>query len=385
MLIGAPSQNYALAIYTPGHSGVAPVIYDLTGASIEIGSSEDNHIVLSGPGVEPYHLAVRHINARLCALVDLGTARKYNEAIWLERRDDDALYCPDHGQLKDARIGDQQAPPPGCPVCGESGKTVWLLRKLQPGDIFSIGESFKATVLSTVVPRQTIEGEPLSTASPWPDTQWLINPPHEPSLSIAEETHIHEQQEYPLDDANMWVWDPPESPFPVFMHQRAMRFTTAHATSNGNREVGGLLLGQINRSADGLVYPVITHAIRAYFATEARGHLTFTHRTWLDLIRQREEHHPDREVVGWYHTHPGLDIFLSEWDLVIHRNFFRQPWQVALVIDPHKHAAGFFVWGDKDVLDPQEPHQMFRIADLDEEKSVDQRAKVRIKLGEIVR
>lgn len=380
MATGATSQNYALAIYTPDRkTKVMPVVYDLTGASIDIGSSEDNHIVLSGPGVEPYHLAVRQINTRLCALVDLGTAQKHGEAIWLQRRGDDTLYCPEHGQLTHSVQTDH------CPLCADTPRPLWLLRTLQPGDIFPIGESFKATVLSQVIPKQAIEGEALPTSSPWPDTQWLVSPPHDPTLMIAEQGHIHEQQDYPLDDANMWAWDPPESPFPVFMHQRAMRFMTTHAIGNGNREVGGLLLGQINRTNDGLVYPVITHAIQARFATEARGHLTFTHRTWLDLIRQREEHYPDREVVGWYHTHPGLDIFLSEWDLMIHRHFFRQPWQVALVIDPHIHAAGFFVWGEKDIIDPQEPHQLFRIADLDEEKSVEQRGRVRIKLGEIVR
>lgn len=379
MVIGGGAfQNYALAIYTPDPSiKVMPIVYDLTGASIEIGSAEDNHIVLSGPGVEPYHLAVRQIDARLCALVDLGIAQKHGEAIWLTRQIDDALFCPEHGKLKHTPEGAR------CLLCGDS-RPLWLLRALRPGDIFPIGESFKATVLSQVVPRQGVDGENTSTSSPWPDIQWLTKPPDGPTL-LTDGTHIHEHEDYPLDDANLWVWDPPESPFPVFMHQRATRFTSAHALGNSNREVGGLLLGQVNRTNDGMVYPVITHAIQAHFATEARGHLTFTHRTWLDLIRQREDHYPGREVVGWYHTHPGLDIFLSEWDLAIHRNFFRQAWQVALVIDPHKFAAGFFVWGEKDIIDPQEPHQLFRIADLDEEKSMDRRAKVRIKLGEITR
>ena len=373
------TQSYALAIVTPDPAvRVMPVVYDLSGASVEIGSAEDNHIVLGGPGVEPYHLAVRQIDSRLYALVDLDTAARHGESIWLARRPDDALFCPEHGRLAGS-LGTGR-----CLLCGDGARPLWLLRELKAGDVFPIGERFRATVLSQVIPHQGIDGEGLSGASPWPDSQWLANPPTGPTL-LTDGLRIRDHEEYPLDDANLWVWDPPETPFPVFMHQRATRFASAHALSSPSREVGGLLLGQVNRTSDGLVYPVITHAIQARFATEARGHLTFTHRTWLDFIRQREEHYPDREVVGWYHTHPGLDIFLSEWDLAIHRNFFRQPWQVALVIDPHKFAGGFFVWGEGDILDPQQPHQLFRIADPDDEQSLGRHARVRIKLGEITR
>jgi proteasome lid subunit RPN8/RPN11 len=166
------------------------------------------------------------------------------------------------------------------------------------------------------------------------------------------------------------------------MHHRANHYVTRHAYRNADREIGGLLLGSVFRDpGDDLHYPVITHAIPARYAAEERGHLTFTHDTWRDLNRQREEHYPDKLVIGWYHTHPGLDIFLSQMDLFVHRNFFRQSWQVALVIDPHQDAGGFFVWSDGDLLDPQRPHQLFRIADLKDEPG-DTRSRIRIKLGE---
>ena len=216
MITGGSSQSFALAIYTPDPKiKVMPVVYDLTGASIEIGSAEDNHIVLSGPGVEPYHLAVRQIDSRLCALVDLVTAQKHGESIWLTRQSDDLWFCPEHGRLK--LVGDAGR----CMLCGDSGKPLWLLRTLNPGDIFPIGESFKATVLSQVIPRQGVDTEIGSNDSPWPDSQWLENPPAGPTL-LTDGMHITDA-DYPIDNANLWVWDPPESPFPVFMHQRATR------------------------------------------------------------------------------------------------------------------------------------------------------------------
>jgi proteasome lid subunit RPN8/RPN11 len=53
-------------------------------------------------------------------------------------------------------------------------------------------------------------------------------------------------------------------------------------------------------------------------------------------------------VVGWHHTHPGFGVFLSGYDLFIHQHFFREPWQIALVIDPQRQELGFFQWrGDR--------------------------------------
>ena len=49
-------------------------------------------------------------------------------------------------------------------------------------------------------------------------------------------------------------------------------------------------------------------------------------------------------IVGWYHSHPGFGIFLSEHDRFIHRHFFGEPGQIALVIDPLAHVEGLFAW-----------------------------------------
>ena len=49
--------------------------------------------------------------------------------------------------------------------------------------------------------------------------------------------------------------------------------------------------------------------------------------------------------MGWYHSHTRSEIFLSDADLEIHRRFFPEPWQVALVMKPHTFQPtriGFF-------------------------------------------
>jgi len=48
-------------------------------------------------------------------------------------------------------------------------------------------------------------------------------------------------------------------------------------------------------------------------------------------------------IVGWYHSHPGHGLFLSQTDLETHMQFHQfSPYAVSLVADPK--SAEFGVW-----------------------------------------
>ena len=91
-------------------------------------------------------------------------------------------------------------------------------------------------------------------------------------------------------------------------------------------------------------YIVIEDAIQAKHTQASSTHLTFTSESQLDLLERLESEFPGKKFVGWYHSHPKMDVFLSSFDEWIHLNFFRQVWQVALVIEPDKNKGGFFCW-----------------------------------------
>jgi hypothetical protein len=55
-----------------------------------------------------------------------------------------------------------------------------------------------------------------------------------------------------------------------------------------------------------------------------------------------DKHYPDLRIVGWYHTHPGHGIFLSDMDIFLHESFFGLPWQMALVYDPQSGQESIF-------------------------------------------
>jgi len=121
---------------------------------------------------------------------------------------------------------------------------------------------------------------------------------------------------------------------------------------NLNVEVGGFLLGAWCRDPrDDQDFIEITDYIEAKQVDSTFSSLTFTHDSWSRLHRQLATRFPNHQVVGWHHTHPGFGIFLSRQDEFIHRNFFDQPWQVAMVVDPKRGELGFFQWKDREIVD----------------------------------
>ena len=130
----------------------------------------------------------------------------------------------------------------------------------------------------------------------------------------------------------------------IFVDLDVQRDMEAHALSNTRVELGGVILGHQYIDDQGRPFVVISDSLRAEHYEATKGSFKFTHETWSQITRQREQFRPDLEMVGWYHTHPGWSVFLSGMDLFICNNFFNRPLDVALVIDPCEQDRGWFQW-----------------------------------------
>lgn len=114
-----------------------------------------------------------------------------------------------------------------------------------------------------------------------------------------------------------------------------------HVFAHPEGEVGGVLVG---RQGPGGRLEIIG-AIPALRAEGHRASVTFTHAAWAEIHTTMErQFRSDQRIVGWYHSHPGFGIFLSEHDLFIHRNFFYDASQIAYVVDPYAATEGIFGW-----------------------------------------
>lgn len=137
---------------------------------------------------------------------------------------------------------------------------------------------------------------------------------------------------------------PKEEDLPVFVDLDAMRDVEAHALSNTKVELGGVLLGGQCEDRDGKPFVLVTDSLRAEHYEASKGSFKFTHDTWSEITRQRDEFPDDFQMVGWYHTHPDWGVFLSGMDTFICDHFFNRPLDMALVVDPCRGDRGWFQW-----------------------------------------
>src|SRR2546426_4022701 len=125
----------------------------------------------------------------------------------------------------------------------------------------------------------------------------------------------------------------------VNIEGEVLRQIRQHARSNSKTEVCGVLIGAENGSGVS-----ISARIPGLNAAQAGTYVTFTQDTWEHIYKIKDKEYPDERIVGWYHSHPGFGVFLSDHDTFIHKNFFSSPQQVAWVYDPHSDEEGCFGW-----------------------------------------
>jgi proteasome lid subunit RPN8/RPN11 len=114
--------------------------------------------------------------------------------------------------------------------------------------------------------------------------------------------------------------------------------------SKGDVETGGMLVGNAFVDSDTPLHVVAVR--RGLLGDNGEGtpvSFKFTSDSWQSINSKllglpAEE----RNIVGWYHSHPGLGVFLSARDRFTQRSFFANPWQIALVVDPNRNTFGFF-------------------------------------------
>jgi proteasome lid subunit RPN8/RPN11 len=131
--------------------------------------------------------------------------------------------------------------------------------------------------------------------------------------------------------------------FQVVMRRSVVGDIRAHAKASPDVEICGVLVGDVYHDAEG-PWCSVTANIRGNHASGRNAQVTFKAETWTDIHQQMEQRYPKQRILGWYHSHPGFGIFLSEMDVFIQHHFFSAPWQIAYVDDPKGGDRGLFVW-----------------------------------------
>lgn len=135
----------------------------------------------------------------------------------------------------------------------------------------------------------------------------------------------------------------------VYLRLEAILDILHHVPQSARHELGGLLAGEAAEDAEG-AFVLVERALASPSENRTSVSVTFTPEDWDALWEARDRECPGKRIVGWYHTHPGLRVFLSEQDRFIHRHFFTEAFQLALVVDPVRSEWGVFRWEGQEVL-----------------------------------
>lgn len=147
----------------------------------------------------------------------------------------------------------------------------------------------------------------------------------------------------------------------VFIEQGALEGLHAFLAHDLTREHGGVLVGlPCYDPQQGRYFLDIRGAIPAQETEGTPSHLQFTPETWGYISGIIDENYPNLIVVGWYHSHPGLGVFMSGTDRATQAAFYGQDWQVAVVCDPARRQTGWFAGAD---CEPLRPHQVIPYAE----------------------
>ena len=201
------------------------------------------------------------------------------------------------------------------------------------------------------------EAEPNRERRPDQDAQYAVFPVGELAKSLrsnrtntdgetaetSDAFHIDEDGDAfnNQDDGSTSI---PDDELKIYVDLDVFRAMESHAMSNTKVELGGVMLGYQRLDENGVPFVVVTECLQAEHYEASKTNFKFTHDTWSKITDDRANFHPDLEMVGWYHTHPGFGIFLSGMDLFICNNFFSRDLDVALVIDPINKERGWFQW-----------------------------------------
>lgn len=148
----------------------------------------------------------------------------------------------------------------------------------------------------------------------------------------------------------------------VYLHLLALESISEHAYGSLRAEVGGFLIGRSGVDERG-AFTIVDHVQPALQAAGTSIELEFPPEAWVELHslldRAPGSHHVS--CVGWYHTHPSLGLFLSGHDLFLHRHWFPDDAQIAIVADPAGGDAAIFVANGGAVISPARPESTVKL------------------------
>lgn len=140
---------------------------------------------------------------------------------------------------------------------------------------------------------------------------------------------------------------------PLYIDRQALDAIRGHIhwarNSYENRvEQGGVIIGEEVQSDEMKRTAIVTLALPARGTQGSSAYVKFDHAVWKQIYDEFDSRvrigviRPKQTIIGWYHTHPRMDVFMSGTDMGTQRSLFHKDGNFALVLNPQDKLCGCF-------------------------------------------
>lgn len=172
--------------------------------------------------------------------------------------------------------------------------------------------------------------------------------PEEPDIEWAEQHDVYRPTPISLTEfiSSLGIEMPKnlekQSPLLV-MRTDALNTLSEHVRTDTRIELGGLLVGRAFQDVVRRAFVILVEAaLPALQGDGTATSFTYTSESWRAILPVFNKMADEWTIVGSYHSHPGLGVFLSSTDLETQQDVFPHEWQTAVVIDPILGDIGYF-------------------------------------------
>lgn len=113
-------------------------------------------------------------------------------------------------------------------------------------------------------------------------------------------------------------------------------------------EQQGILLGTLYKTPSG--YSGVVEEVILSDAIGNQVYVESSHSYWYKMDAQMDALNEKRKrklvKLGWWHTHPNMNIFMSGTDKDTQEKYFYKDWQFAVVLNPQDRKWGAFIGKD---------------------------------------
>lgn len=185
-----------------------------------------------------------------------------------------------------------------------------------------------------------------------PNIVWADNPIINQEIIWEESDDVYKPIPKKMTDFKLERGISEAGPKRVYIKADALENLATHLESNLRIEQGGILFGNAYEDPMQGIYVEITAAVPAPATIGTGAHLDFTPDSWLGIMDYAKHQHPQENIVGWYHSHPGIGVFMSGTDMNTQRAFFYHPWCLSIVYDPVHRIIGYFLGANASAVEP---------------------------------